>query len=113
MTDKERIEVYVNKLPQTPDECPCQCDTFCNLHCVNEYGQKNYSAKNCFEDMKDCPLKTIQSVQNQRAVEALEKLKQDIWVDQYDDGYLDKQVDIYYLTEQIDQLIKEYGGKDE
>jgi uncharacterized protein YoxC len=40
------------------------------------------------------------------AVEQLEQLKHDIWTDQQDDGWLDEQVDIYFLTETIDNQIK-------
>lgn len=41
------------------------------------------------------------------AIEQLEKLKHNIWTDQQDDGWLDESVDIYFLTETIDQQIKE------
>lgn len=40
------------------------------------------------------------------AVEQLEQLKHDIWTDQQDDGWLDEQVDIYFLTETIENQIK-------
>ena len=40
------------------------------------------------------------------ALEQLEQLKHDIWTDQQDDGWLDEQVDIYFLTETIDNQIK-------
>ena len=40
------------------------------------------------------------------AVEQLEQLKHDIWTDQQDDGWLDEQVDIYFLTEKIDNQIE-------
>ena len=40
------------------------------------------------------------------AVEQLERLKHDIWTDQHDDGWLDEKVDIYFLTETIDNQIK-------
>ena len=40
------------------------------------------------------------------AVEQLEQLKHDVWTDQQDDGWLDEQVDIYFLTETIDNQIK-------
>lgn len=101
------MEIYVNKIPKNCGDCNFKNIEWCVLQ----------SKCDClfYQNIKcpTCPLKSITEVQNKKAVEALEKLKQDIWVDQYDDGYLDKQVDIYYLTEEIDQLIKEYGGKDE
>lgn len=51
------------------------------------------------------------------AVEQLERLKHDIWTDQQDDGWLDEKVDIYFLTETIDNQIKrlthQHGDKGE
>ena len=37
--------------------------------------------------------------------EVLEELKYTIWINQHDDGYLDEQIDIYELTEWIDNKI--------
>lgn len=72
MTDKERIEIYVNKLPKSCDECPClDYEQDCrllddeNLDWAGEHGKHT-----------KCPLKTIQSVQNQKAIEQLEKVKE-------------------------------------
>lgn len=48
--------------------------------------------------------------QNSKAIEELEQLRRDIWADQQDDGWLDEKVDLYYLSETIDNKIKELGG---
>lgn len=48
--------------------------------------------------------------QNQTAIDKPEQLKHDIWTNQHDDGWLDKEVDIYELTEMIDQKIKALKG---
>lgn len=127
MTNKERIEelekpmkIYVDGLPKSCVECPMCRSGNLKLKKNGRYVEANtcvlglfYKYHSIDDEINTCPLKTIQSVQNQKAVEVLEKLKQDIWTDQSDDGYLDKQVDLYCLTEQIDQLISELGGKNE
>ena len=48
---------------------------------------------------------------NQTAINELEQLKHDIWTNQHDDGWLDEKVDIYELTEMIDQQIKKLKGE--
>lgn len=123
MTDKERIDVYVNKLPKTCKECFCVNDNaFCNL-----YYKQNKEVLDCEYCNKEihtnCPLKTIQSVQNQVAIEQLEKVKElcderfNYWeqtefkgnrYDEYDvsNAYLDIKVN-------IENIIRELGGKDE
>ena len=50
-------------------------------------------------------------IDNQTAIEELEQLKHDIWTNQHDDGWLDEKVDIYELTEMIDQQIKKLKGE--
>ena len=47
---------------------------------------------------------------NSKAIEVLEQLRRDIWTDQQDDGWLNEKVDLYYLSETIDNKIKELGG---
>lgn len=47
---------------------------------------------------------------NQTAIDELEQLKHDIWTNQHDDGWLYEKVDIYELTEMIDQKIKKLKG---
>lgn len=134
MTDKEQIEVYVNKLPKSCEDCPCFGASFAEHYCVlceinldEVVGEKlgvdgkiripifNYETL-----PSDCPLKTIQSVQNAKAVEVLKQIKDKIgkrhneirnrdilfW---FKDGYSSCYYDVSDL---IDQLIKEYGGKE-
>lgn len=111
MTDKERIEVYVNRMPKNCMEClfgneAVSSDDYCVCGAVkNGMCQSYEQAKN----KEDCPLKTIQSIQNQRVVEALEKVKEFV-IDyiEFKDEHQES-----WLYEFIDQLIKEYGGKDE
>lgn len=50
-------------------------------------------------------------LQNQKAIEQLEKLKYTINVNQVDNGYTDEQVDLYELNETINQQINELKGK--
>lgn len=49
--------------------------------------------------------------QNQKAIEELEKLKDTIYQDNLEHGYLDESVDIYSLAEYIDNRIKELKGE--
>lgn len=60
-------------------------------------------------------LKTMQEKQDQSktefAIQQLEKLRHYIWTNQQDDGWLDESVDIYSLSETIDQIIKELEGE--
>ena len=57
-------------------------------------------------DLNDKALERTDQDKISFAVEQLEQLKHDIWTDQQDDGWLDEQVDIYFLTETIDNQIK-------
>lgn len=113
MTDKERIEIYINELPENCMECPFSSDAIsCDDYCVcgavkNGMCQSYEQAKN----KEDCPLKTIQSVQNAKAVEALEKARK-IFLNATFFGDIEITDDIKYVAQQIDNLIKEYGGKD-
>lgn len=117
MTDKERIEVYVDSLPKCCRQCPCcNCEYESRLTCnLGTFDDEYYLQHISMLDKKrhrDCPLKTIQSVQNQRAVEALERLK----------NYSNKETDIGWgiikqcsasdIKNKIDELIKEYGGEE-
>lgn len=48
----------------------------------------------------------LKQSQNSKAIEVLEQLSRDIWTDQQD-----KKVDLYYLSETIDNQIKELRGE--
>lgn len=133
MTDKERIQVYVNRLPKNCYDCPCNYDfDICRI-ADDSTDDWDVSAYGCSKKERhpNCPLKTIQSVQNQRAVEALEKVKKIVndrltpdkeyleeleengQIGKYDYYEIDTRVEFCkYLIIQIDQLIKEYGGKE-
>lgn len=118
MNDKERIEVYVNELPAQCLDCRFAYDGRCQAHENGEY----YCVENCRRS--DCPLKTIQSVQNQNAVEALKKVKGHIMKDVDHKDKLERKGDLseygkggasrnIIIIAYINQLIREYGGKDE
>lgn len=70
-----------------------------NIVCaiISEYGLNK-------EDAELLKCKRI-TKHNLKAVEVLEELKYTIWINQHDDGYLDEQIDIYELTEWIDNKI--------
>lgn len=101
MTDKERIEVYVNELPKSCEHCTIY-KSYLGF-CLTEFSRTTPKS----ERHNKCPLKTIQLVQNQRAVEALEKVKEQI-----DDEFICES-DYKALDIIINQIIKEYGGKDD
>lgn len=143
MTDKERIEVYVNELPKSCVECPMCRSGNIKLKKNGRYVEANtcvfglfYKYHSIGDEIDTCPLKTIQSVQNQKAVEVLEKVKgrvkslRDLEISavresrEFDFKTEDARLEwIKMKTENskiynselkiIDQLIKEYGGKDE
>ena len=71
------------------------------------YFETKYKGKWTKKEIKEF----CQQSQNQTAIDELEKLKHDIWTNQHDDGWLDEKVDIYELTEMIDQQIKELKGE--
>lgn len=55
--------------------------------------------------------KKLVDLQNEEAILQLEGLKYDIWTDQQDDGWLNESVDLYYLTDAIEQRINKLRGK--
>ncbi len=120
MTDKERIEVYVSELPKCCHECVC-CNVgyeegvSCNLCEIDMYeevgtklgkdGETEISIYKYETLPKECHLKTIQSIQNAKAVDALEK------VQEFMGNYIDQNDDFDKLWKYVENLIKEYGGK--
>lgn len=118
MTDKERIEemekhftICVDKIPKSCSECQFYHSE------LSEYDGLYETCVWCGWDFgkEHCPLKTIQSVQNQKAVSALQKVKESIKFSVGIREYDIKEKDLYACVETvefIDQLIKEYGGKE-
>lgn len=113
MTDKERI--YLNEIPKRWEECPYARyeEAYGNGHyCILRDGICPRLSEKTANEHKQlieqcCPLKTIQSIQNQRAVEALQKVKEYVNKPFDSDGCFKTAGDIY---DYIDNLIKEYGG---
>lgn len=121
MRDKERIEVYVSELPANCKECPMCRSGGVKINKNGRYKDAqscvlgSYHKYQTIDDKIDtCPLKTIQSVKNEKVVEALERVKQNIL----------KHEDIYYqenspfvcvvnldIESEINKVIKEYGGE--
>lgn len=118
MTDKERIEIYVNELPKRCIDCPCMNNDGYGGYDCNLYYKQHKKILGCepYDDTipNACPLKTIQSVQNQIAVEALEKVKElvnekSVWSSPF--GH--QKIHASTVEQIIDQLIKEYGRDNE
>lgn len=132
MTDKERIEeLKKGNIPQKCEECyfarKVVCDTVSYYECLVEDRDRYHEEDIGGVKVKviDCPLKTIQSIQNQKAVEALQKVKgfaikeinecnKLLQEETTDDYYIQavnaRQSMCFEFRREIDQLIKELGG---
>ncbi len=112
------MKVYVDELPKSCDECP-----MCRSGGVKINKNGRYiDAQGCVfgqymkyrridDEIDNCPLQTLQSVQNEKAVECLKKVKaiianhtQELWTCENDD------IDTV-LYDDIDQLIAELKGE--
>ena len=150
MTDKERIEelekpmrIYVDRLPKSCAECLMCRSGNLKLKRNGRYVEANtcvlglfYKYHSIDDEINTCPLKTIQSIQNQKAVEALQEVKErvkalrDLEISavresrEFDFKTEDARLEwIKMKTENskiynnelkiINQLISELGGKDE
>lgn len=114
MTDKERIEnLKSGNIPKRCEECffsrKVVNGNILYYECLIEDRDKYHIEDIDGYQVKvlNCPLKTIQSVQNEKAVEALQKVKEQI-----DDEFICES-DYKALDIVIDKIIKEYGGKNE
>lgn len=108
------MKIYVDKLPKSCWECPCfkrDMEQSCGLD--DEY--KDYFLDEI--DGGECPLHTIEELQNEKAIECLEKLRDKIYNLSIGDYYLqnggtyenikEKRAEVYNL---IDQFIAELKG---
>lgn len=117
MTDKERI--YLNEIPKRWEECPYARyeEAYGNGHyCILRDGICPRLSEKTANEHKQlieqcCPLKTIQSIQNQKAVEALEKVKEFISNPTVQNYY--GNIPRFRIENFLCQLIKELGGNDE
>lgn len=106
MTDKERIKVYVNRLPDNCYECKF-CGKFKapadrpEIECMHCNLMKKLDTRS-----ELCPLKTIQSVQNEKVVEVLKNVIR-VMRDCGNDDYFHYCEFFSYVQD----LIKEYGGE--
>ena len=101
-------EVWVKEMPKSPDECPCNYDTFCNL--LDE-------GENCwFEIRKDCPLHDIHDHDRELVKKVCEKIKDkalDFWYfvlneqkEHFNNNrYVISRHDLYNI---LDQIAKEF-----
>lgn len=127
MTDKERIEVYVNELPRKCKDCPCMNDDSYGTYDCTLYYKLNDRILSCdpYENgrPKECPLKTIQSVQNRKAISALQEVKAHITKDVDYKDELERRGDLseygkggasrnIIIIAYIDQLIKSLKEED-
>jgi len=122
------IYVDENKIPKTCAECE-HCTKahegkfgipFCNVTRMPIYDGQDVKGRGHHTDSLsdfDCPLKTIQSVQNEKAVDLLKKVKEDIIssvpmksIDENDGMRTTYQI-AKYQHEQIDKLIAELKGE--
>lgn len=72
----KETKVYINKMPKWYSECPCNYDTYCQLHELNHYGEDNYHCKSCFDKRpKDCPLKSLHEHDKELVAKVLDKVK--------------------------------------
>lgn len=122
MTNKERIGelVIVDKMPDSCYFCKhSHVNASDGASCSLLHGKEifcNFTDMAMSDRHKDCPLKTIQSIQNQKAVEALKKVKAefDFEVEEEFGDYACDQdyitLDIWKVDEFLDNLIKELGG---
>ena len=75
----KETKVYINKMPKWYSECPCNYDTYCQLHELNHYGEDNYHCKSCFDKRpKDCPLIDIKTYDRELVKEVCEDLTKSI-----------------------------------
>lgn len=110
MADKEQIKIYVDELPEG---CYYKCQFWKDGKCL--LTNKKVDAYDCNSKRhSDCPLKTIQSVQNQRVVEALAEAERRLCESHYhEEGEGKYSVYMEEVQSVINQLIKEYGEKND
>ncbi len=103
MTDKEEIQVCVSELPENCYDClfyGVDCEQY-PCYCLLSWKEVGDSDENISEQRHStCPLKTIKSVQNQRAIDELKIVK----------NFVDGRT---YLAHYINQRIEELRGKNE
>lgn len=63
-------EIYVKEKPKSPDDCPCNYDTFCNVLC---------DGINCWSKIReDCPLIDIKAHDRELVKKVCEKIKRKV-----------------------------------
>ena len=96
------MNIYVekNELPKTCVNCPC-CTWKVRHICSLDNGNDDYFLD---EEGGTCPLQTIQSVQNEKAVEVLEKIKEKVGYKYNSQLVISSKFLIDYINTQISEL---------